>query len=273
MLTRAQFMSVTPRRVAAKPAFTMRRLERLALWGCAAAAAMFIAAIAGRSDVGAQRVAGLFPAHSASSRAALSNQAGAGPLDTEAATRELVQRVRGLTEDRDRLMTRLAAVERSLDDVTGSVTRQIEAAKTPSWPSEAGAPATPAAIASVLSPVLPPPAGLTSPSPALPSEEAADATPAPAPPAVYGIDLGSAHSVEVLHARWTAFRSTRPKLFEGLRPLVSCKEIGRSKRTEWRLLVGPLPDAEAASRLCASLAAFWPFCQPTTFAGERLAER
>ena len=101
MLTRAQFMSVTPRRVAAKPAFTMRRLERLALWGCAAAAAMFIAAIAGRSDVGAQRVAGLFPAHSASSRAALSNQAGAGPLDTEAATRELVQTVRGLTEDLD----------------------------------------------------------------------------------------------------------------------------------------------------------------------------
>jgi hypothetical protein len=273
MLTRAQFMSVTPRGVAARPAFTMRRLERLALWGCAAAAAMFIAAIAGRSDVGAQRVAGLFPAHSASSRAAHSNQAGAGPLDTEAATRELVQTVRGLTEDRDRLMTRLAAVERSLDDVTGSVTRQIEAAKTPPWPSEAGAPATPAAIASVLSPVVPPPAGLASPSPALPSEEAADATPAAAPPAVYGIDLGSAHSVEVLHARWTAFRSTRPKLFEGLRPLVSRKDIGRSKRTEWRLLVGPLPDAEAASRLCASLAAFWPFCQPTTFAGERLAER
>jgi hypothetical protein len=273
MLTRAQFMSVTPRRVAAKPAFTMRRLERLALWGCAAAAAMFIAAIAGRSDVGAQRVAGLFPAHSASSRAAHSDQASATPLDTEVATRELVQTVRGLTEDRDRLMTRLATVERSLDDVTGSVTRQIEAAKTPPWPSEAHAPATPAAIASVLSPVVPPPAGLALPSPALPSEEAADATPAPAPPAVYGIDLGSAHSVEVLHARWTAFRSTRPKLFEGLKPLVSRKEIGRSKRTEWRLLVGPLPDAEAASRLCASLAAFWPFCQPTTFAGERLAER
>ena len=179
MLTRAQFMSVTPRRVAAKPAFTMRKLERLALWGCAAAAAMFIAAIAGRSDIGTQRVASLFPAHSGSLRAAQSNQAGAGPLDTEAATRELVQTVRGLTEDRDRLMTRLAAVERSLDDVTGSVTRQIEAAKTPSWPSEARAPATPAAIASVLSPVLPPPAGLALPSPALPSEVTADATPAP----------------------------------------------------------------------------------------------
>jgi len=273
MLTRAQFMSVTPRRVAARPAFTMRKLERLALWGCAAAAAMFIAAIAGRSDIGTQRVAGLFPAHSASSRAAQSNQAGAGPLDTEAAARELVQTVRDLTEDRDRLMTRLAAVERSLDDVTGSVTRQIEAAKTPPWPSEARAPATPAAIASVLSPVVPPPAGMASPSPAPPSEAAADATPAVAPPAVYGIDLGSAHSVEVLHARWTAFRSTRPKLFEGLKPLVSRKEIGRSKHTEWRLLVGPLPDAEAASRLCASLAAFWPFCQPTTFAGEHLAER
>src|SRR5579864_8343788 len=169
MLTRAQFMSVTPRRVAARPTFTMRKLERLALWGCAAAAAMFIAAIAGRSDVGTQRFAGLFPAHSAS-RAAQPSQAGAGPLDSEAVTRELVRTVRGLTEDRDRLTTRLAAVERSLDDVTGSVTRQIEAAKTPPWPSEAGAPATPAAIAAVLSPVVPPPAGLASPSPASPSE-------------------------------------------------------------------------------------------------------
>ncbi len=161
MLGRAQVMSTIPRRVAAKPAFTMRNLRRLALWGSAAAAAMFVAVIAGRSDVGAQRIAGLFPPHSASSRVAHPNQAATAPLDTEAATRELAQAVRGLGEDRDRLMARLAAIEHHLDDVTGSVIRQTEAAKTPPWPNNAPtAPATQAAIASVVSPVVPPPAGL-----------------------------------------------------------------------------------------------------------------
>jgi len=273
MLGRAQFMNPTPRRAAAKPAFTMGKLQRLALWGSAAAGALFIAVIAGRSDVGSQRAAGLFPSSHPQSRPAHPNQAAAGPLEGESAAPELMQTVRGLAEDRDRLMTRLAAVEQHLDDVTGSVTRQIEAAKTPPWPNESPAPATPAAMVSVVAPVVPAPAGWTSPLPASPLGAAADATPGKASPAEYGVDLGGAHTVLALHARWEAFRSARPKLFEGLKPLVNRKESGRSKHAEWRLVVGPLPDMEAAMRLCASLAVFQLVCQPTTFQGQRLAER
>jgi len=275
MLDRTQFFGARPQKVAARPAFTMRKLERLALWGSAAAAAMFVAVIAGRSDVGSQRIAGLIPStHLPSSRAAHPNQAAAAPLDTEAATRELVQAVRSLTEDRDRLMARLAAIEHNLDDVTGSVTRQIEAARTPPWPNNGPpAPPTPATIASMVTPVVPPPAGLAALAPPAPLAATADATSAAAPPAEHGVDLGGARSVEVLQARWAAFRSARPKLFEGLKPLVSRKDTARSKRGEWRLLVGPFPDIDAAAGLCASLAVVWPFCEPAIFQGERLAER
>jgi hypothetical protein len=279
MVDRAQLFAGRPRKVAAQPAFTLRKLERLALWGSAAAAAMFVAVIAGRNDVGSQRIIGLIPStHPPASRAAHPNEAAAAPLDAEAATQELVRAVRGLTEDRDRLMARLAALEHNLDDLTGSVTRQIEAARTP-WPTNApAAAATPATIASIVTPAVPPPAGMASPAPPAPLATTADATPVDttpvaAPPAEYGVDLGGAHSVQVLHARWAAFRSARPKLFEGLKPLVSRKDTARSKRGEWRLLVGPFPDIDAAAQLCASLAAVWPFCAPATFEGQRLAER
>ena len=280
MVDRAQLFAGRPRKVAAQPAFTLRKLERLALWGSAAAAAMFVAVIAGRSDVGSQRIIGLIPlAHPPASRAAHPNEAAAAPLDAEAATRELVRAVRGLAEDRDRLMARLAALEHNLDDLTGSITRQIEAARTPPWPTNApAAAASPATIASIVTPAVPPPAGMATPAAPAPLTTTADATPvdaAPvaAPPAEYGVDLGGAHSVEVLHARWAAFRSARPKLFEGLKPLVSRKDTARSKRGEWRLVVGPFPDIDAAAQLCASLAVVWPFCAPATFEGQRLAER
>jgi SPOR domain len=289
MLDRAQFVGAKPRSVAAKPTFSLRKLERLALWAFAAAAALFVAVIAGRSDLGAQRIAGFLPwIHPPSSHAAHPKEAATAPLDTEAVTRQLVQAVRGLSEDRDRLMARLAALEHSLDDVTGSLTRQIEAARTPPWPDNAPpAAATRAIIASIVTPAVPPvgpapPTGLApaaSPAPAAaPAPPAAvavnaEGTSAAAAPAEYGVDLGGAHSVEVLHARWAAFRSARPKLFEGLKPLVSRKDTARSKHGEWRLLVGPFPDIDAAAALCASLAVVWPVCTPAAFQGERLAER
>jgi SPOR domain len=287
MVERTQFVGARPRSVAARPTFTMRKLERLALWGSAAAAALLVAVIAGRSDLGAQRIAGFLPwIHQPSSHAAHPKEAAAAPLDTEAVTRQLVQAVRGLSEDRDRLTARLAALEHSLDDVTGSLTRQIEATRTPPWPDNAPpAAATRAIIASIVTPAVPPvgpaPAtGLTpsapAASPAPPAAVAVNAegtSAAAAPPAEYGVDLGGAHSVEVLHARWAAFRSARPKLFEGLKPLVSRKDTARSKHGEWRLLVGPFPDIDAAAALCASLAVVWPVCTPAAFQGERLAER
>ena len=273
MLERAQSTNLGSRKSAASPPFTMRKLRQLALWGTAAAGAMFMVVIAGRSDVGSQRIAALFPeSHSTSSRAARLKETPAAAFDSEAAARELAQAVHSLAEDRDRLITRIAALEHNLDDVTGSVARQIEAVKAPPWPSDAQpAAATPATIASTATPIVPAPAG--SPSPLPPFVAAADAMPGALPATAYGIDLGGAQSLQALHARWEAYRAARPKLFEGLKPLVSRKEVGRTKRVQWRLLVGPLPSIEAATRLCASLAVFELFCLPTTFEGQHLAER
>ena len=46
-------------------------------------------------------------------------------------------------------------------------------------------------------------------------------------------------------------------------------ENGRAKNAELRLVVGPLPDVEAAARLCANLSAIRRYCQPVAFEGQR----
>jgi hypothetical protein len=89
-------------------------------------------------------------------------------------------------------------------------------------------------------------------------------------PAAYGADIGSATSIKTLQTRWTGLHSAHRQLFEGLHPSLTLRENPRSSRTELRLVIGPLPNAEAAVRLCRALAAFKQSCQPTMFDG-RLA--
>lgn len=267
MLDQAQLMRAIAPKIAAKPRFTLRRLWPPAQWGSAAAAALLIAILAGRSDVGVQRVAEILSSLHLRSPAALrSDQAVAGPFDAETATRQLAQAVRGLAADRDRLITRMAAVEQNLEDMTGSVTRQIEAAKAASapWPDDQ----TP--VPATAAPMLALAEGLANPLTAATISSPSDAAEAATPAAAYGADIGSATSIKTLHTRWTELRSAHPQLFAGLRPSVTLREGLRSKRTELRLVVGPLPNAEAAAQLCASLAPFRQFCQPTMFDG-RLA--
>ena len=118
MLT-ADFLNVTSKKVAAKASFTMQQLRKQAMWGMAAAAALLIAVIASSSEVGSQRAAGaLASLNLRSSQTAA--QTTRGP-DLEVVTRQLMQAVRGLSEDRNQIMSRLAAVEHNLDDVTGSI--------------------------------------------------------------------------------------------------------------------------------------------------------
>jgi hypothetical protein len=62
-------------------------------------------------------------------------------FDAEAVTRQLAQAVRGLNEDRDRLTTRLAALEQSLNDITGAITRGEEKAAPPAAQGTAQPPA------------------------------------------------------------------------------------------------------------------------------------
>jgi hypothetical protein len=240
-----------------------RKIGPVGLWGGAAVLALLIAILAGRSDAGAQRIAIVVSSLSlGASQSFHPGGAGQRPSETDIATRQLAEAVRGLTEDQDRLTTRLAAVEHNLDDMTGSIDRQIEAAKSaqaaPPWPDDQG-PTSPAAIAAMLAP--------PNPTPGTMQALADEASP---PMKGYGADIGGALSIKSLHTRWSALRAAAPQLFEGLRPGVSLRENSHSKKTELRLVVGPFSNAEAAARLCIAMAALRVACQPTMFDG-RLA--
>ena len=102
MAGQAQTANAAAKKVT-QPAFTMQSLCRIALWGTTAATALLVAILTSRSDAGSQRIATTPGAtHGAPCQ-----------FDAESAARQLTQAVRGLTEDRDRLITRLAALEHS----------------------------------------------------------------------------------------------------------------------------------------------------------------
>lgn len=257
---------------AAKPTFTMRHLWRMTLWGGTAASALFVAVLSTRSDVGAERVATIFPALRGHDRL----QVVAQSVDTQAERHRLADAVRNLTAENERLQSRLAAVEQNMNDITGSVSRQIAAVKaetTNPWPVDAKPePISAADIASTVTPT----AGFGAPLP--PPPKTSPAAPAPAParvaaaaPSEFAVDIGSALSIQALRARWLGIRSAHPQLFEGLIPTVALREIAKSKRVELRLVVGPLANGEAAARLCAALAPFRLYCQPASFGPQHIA--
>lgn len=286
MLEGARFVNATSKRAGAPTAFTMQRLWRQAVWGCIAAAALLLAVIAGFTDIGSQRAALVFAASNAApvphpqttqtsqAVAQATTQAPSRSLDADYVVRQLAQTVRGLADDHDRMMKRLAALERNFDDMTGSISQQIEAVKAASTP-----PAVPwlntASMAPIAAPETSPPAGWgstpqpssTTPADAQPQAEAA-ATPANA---AYGAEIGIASSIKALHARWAGIRSAHRQILDGLTPVVALRENPRSHKTELRLVVGPLANAAAAAQLCASLMAVQLSCLPTMFDGHNLA--
>ena len=231
---------------------TMHGLWRLVVWGSTAATALLIAVLSSRGVVGSQRAAVAASTIGGATVAVVQpaptpQQPAARAFDAQAETKKLADAVRDLTADNDELKSRLAVVEHSVDDVTGSIARQAKATAAPPWPdSGPPVPATPAAIAAVVAPALP-----------LPME--------------YGVDIGSAVSIQALRARWAGIRSAHPQLFDGLAPTVSLSETPQSNRPELRLVVGPIASADAAAKLCTTLGRFRLACQPTIFAGRHLA--
>ena len=276
-------------RAAATPMFTMQTLWRQALWGSAAAMALFVAILSTRSDVGAQRTAimlsALHPSSSVSSRAGQANgqmvgqtasSGAARSFDAEVVTRQLSQAVRGLSEDRDRLTARLSAVEHNLDDMTGSIRNQIEAGKNaagasaPPWPGDQPpAAAAPSSVAAVAAPAMPAAAGVATPTPPATLIEAT--APAAPTPLEYGVDLGGGPSISALRVRWNAIAAAHADLFAAMAPVVAVRE--RLGHAELRLVAGPLTTPEAAAQLCAALAPFRLACRPSLYDGQRLAVR
>lgn len=233
------------RRFAAENAFSVQGIWRLAAWGVMAACALLIAVLTTNGGVGWRRSAVVVSSV---------NTAAPHPFDAQAETRRLSDSVRDLAAESDKLKSRVAVVEHTMDDVTGSIAKQIAATKVassaavpPPWPdNQPPLPPTTAQIAAALAPVV-----------AMPTE--------------YGVDIGSALSIPTLRARWAEIRAAHRDLFDGLRPVVTLKQLSRSSRVELRLVVGPLASADAAAQLCADLAPYRLFCQPTLFAGEHLA--
>jgi hypothetical protein len=153
------------------PQLGMPALWRLAAWGVIATLALFAAAISAYSNAGSLRQA----AASASSSPASSGQGttlqsripsgefGSRPSETVEETRRLAEAVHTLAADRDQVLGRLAALERNLDGVTGTIKRdriasaQPTAAPTlPQSPPPVAAPAASAAPIAGAAPVASP---------------------------------------------------------------------------------------------------------------------
>ena len=211
----------------------------------------------------------------------------------EMETRRLADAVRALTADRDRLALRVGALERNLDDVTGSIQSRpgaehsgrpnpsasplppslmpaapTEVSRAPSAPTRATTqsivPAQPATAAQVAAA----PARTSTLPPASTESAAAAST---ATRTEFGIDLGTAATVEGLRNLWIAIKGTQAPLLEGLRPVVAVRDGAKPGALELRLVAGPLANAGVAARLCAALADAGLTCAPAVFDGQRLA--
>jgi hypothetical protein len=253
----------------------VRRAWRLGGWSAIALLCVAVAVVSAYTETGARRLA-----------------AGDAPLRPSAAppsisdneSRRLTEAVRALSADRDRLAARVSALERNLDDVTGSIPNRTgpergapHPAASPLPPTLAPAPPpsamAPPAVVVAPAPVRPPPpAPVISRPPASPSI-AADpaATGSTATRTEFGIDLGTAATVEGLRNLWTAIKGTQAPLLEGLRPVVAVRDGTKPGALELRLVAGPLANAGVAARLCAALADAGLTCAPAVFDGQRLA--
>jgi hypothetical protein len=262
----------------------MQALWRLGFWGCSAAVALAAATVVLRSDIGAQRLQVAIASVRDSTPPALPAVAQLIPrnFEAESETRRLSEAVHILTSDRDRLLTRIAGLERNLDDITGSIKAAPAQASAPAAPpAPAPLPVQTSAPAAPPAPLPPPAPHVATIAPLLPNfppavpDEGATATwpNAPAAPAAsrseFGVDIGGAASVEALRAQWAAAKRRHGLLFEGMQPLVSTRE-SKPGLPELRLIVGPLSDAVAATKLCAALSAARASCRTAAFEGQRL---
>lgn len=87
----------------------------------------------------------------------------------------------------------------------------------------------------------------------------------------FGIDLGSAHSMDGLRALWRGISGTHKAQLEGLRPVISVQERKNGLGVQLRLIAGPIKDAAAAARICAVLSDADRDCKTAAFEGQRLS--
>jgi hypothetical protein len=88
----------------------------------------------------------------------------------------------------------------------------------------------------------------------------------------FGIDLGGANSIDGLRALWRGLLKYRSnKALADLRPIIVVKERSSGLGLQLRLVAGPISDAAAAAKICATLTESNRSCETTVFDGQRLA--
>lgn len=272
-----------------------RQFWRYAAWGSAACVAFALAMVALASEQGSQRIAAAWRPPPAEAADTVSTLLAGRIGNTELEARRLNELVRTLTADRDRLMTRIASLERNFDEMSGTLTASVTSGS-PSRSAFVTPAATPAAEPATPAPVLPPTAGIkptfTFPPPptlmppqttavtgSAPTTRITDghaaSVPEPAEPTSriteFGIDVGADSSLDNLRKRWSTLRGSHAALLEGLRPLVGVRD--GQKTIELRLILGPLASPGVAARYCTALSVSGVVCQPTPYEGQKLASR
>jgi hypothetical protein len=243
----------------------LRPIGLIVVWAMVTVLAFSVAIMAGRSDPGARRLDATLDGLPWPLRKASSGSQDAATIARvareDAEARALTETVRTLVTDRDRLMARLALLERERD-VTASI------------PSRQSSKPNPADTTSSL---------FSGPSLtlALTADQHASVAPATAPAAAainsvavrteFGVDLGTAPTLDGIRALWSNLRSQHSALLGGLQPVIAMHESEKPGMVAIRLVAGPLANAAAAARLCATLAGTITACQPTAFEGQRLA--
>jgi hypothetical protein len=88
----------------------------------------------------------------------------------------------------------------------------------------------------------------------------------------FGVDLGSANSVNGLRALWRGLLKSRANApLAALRPIIVVKEATNGLGMQLRLVAGPLNDASTAARICATMTENKRPCETTIFDGQRLS--
>ena len=294
---------------AQKRIFDMRSLMRLAIWGGAAASALLLTVVIVHSNSSSQQMlTATSRATDAQASASARSERGPRALDTPEDARRLAEVLQSLAGDRDRILLRITALERSLEDVTGSIRREAAFASTPQ-PGPPNAPALPSGAAAApqrdtrLAQVGSPPVKDQEP---LPSTQVSQHVPTPrqsepaqaqigasagttgttgtaeAPPpepvtepeAVksgpeIGIELGGAPTFDAVRNLWSLTKRANGKLFDRMTPVVAVRE-SKNSGVELRLIAGPLASLEAAARVCAALTVGNRSCQLVPYVGQPL---
>ncbi|MET0969111.1 MAG: hypothetical protein ABWY18_07920 [Tardiphaga sp.] len=114
-----------------------RMLWRLGSWGVAAVGAVVVAVLASQSQIQLRR--DQFATSDMLARQA--QQIQSITRDTQTENRRLLLAIETLSGDRDRLYTRVTAMEQGLEAATGSIKRQVQASVAPAAPTPAPSPA------------------------------------------------------------------------------------------------------------------------------------